>query len=141
MTTFAQTRNGRVLAHFTADLTIEQARERFADIAHELYAAPDDVQDGWAFDGQTFAPYVEPVKVPDAVTMRQARLALLGAGILSSIDAAIDTMPSPQKEAARIEWEYSQEVHRDQPLVLALAPALGLTDAQIDALFIAASAL
>ncbi len=112
---------------------------------HTLTGEIREMESVPAHKAELWEPYTPPPPappgVPQAVTMRQARLALLGAGILSSIDAAIDAMPSPQKEAARIEWEYSQEVHRDQPLVLALAPALGLTDAQIDALFIAASAL
>ena len=73
--------------------------------------------------------------------MRQARLALLGAGLLDDIDAAINGLPSPQKEAARIEWEYSQEVQRHNGFVSVLAPMLGLTEAQTDALFIAAAGL
>lgn len=83
----------------------------------------------------------EEPAVPRAVTMRQARLALLGAGLLASVDAAINGLPSPQKEAARIEWEYSQEVQRHNGFVSVLAPSLGLTDAQTDALFIAAAGL
>lgn len=139
MTTFAQIRDSRVLAHFTKDLTLAEARAMFADIAHELHEAPDDVQDGMLFDGVNYT-HPSP-EVPEVVTMRQARLALFGAGLLSAVDAAIDALPSPQKEAARIEWEYSQEVHRDKALVQTLGPALGLTDAQMDALFIAASGL
>jgi hypothetical protein len=81
------------------------------------------------------------VVVPAEVTMRQARLALLGAGKLAEVDAAIDALPEPQKSAARIEWDYSSSVRRHQPLVLALAPALDLTDEQLDALFVAAGAL
>lgn len=84
---------------------------------------------------------VQPPQVPAAVTMRQARLALLGAGLLANIDAAIDALPSPQKEAARIEWEYSQEVQRHNGFVSALAPALGLTAEQTDALFVQAATL
>lgn len=79
--------------------------------------------------------------VPAEVAMRQARLALLQAGKLSAVDAAIDALAEPTKTAARIEWEYSGTVRRRQPLVLALAPALGLNDAQLDALFIAAESL
>lgn len=79
--------------------------------------------------------------VPEAVSMRQARLALLGAGLLGAIDAAINSLPSPQKEAAAIEWDYASDVRRDSPLLESLAPALGLTDAQIDALFITAFTL
>src|SRR5574343_647212 len=79
--------------------------------------------------------------VPRAVTMRQARLALLGAGKLAAVDAAINSMAEPTKSAARIEWEYSGEVQRHNGFVAALGPALGLTEAQIDALFVAASKL
>jgi hypothetical protein len=80
-------------------------------------------------------------EVPQSVTMRQARMALLGAGKLSAVDAAINSMPEPQKSAARIEWEYSNEVQRANGLVSALGPALGMTDEQIDALFVAAAKL
>lgn len=78
---------------------------------------------------------------PKAVTMRQARLALLGSGKLAAVDAAIALLPEPQKSAARIEWEYSGEVKRHNGFVAALGPALGLSEAQIDALFVAASKL
>ena len=83
----------------------------------------------------------DPPYVPSVVTMRQARLALLGAGLLASVDAAIDGLPSPQKEAARIEWEYATEVQRSSGLVPMMGVALGLDDAALDALFIAAAAL
>jgi len=83
----------------------------------------------------------DPVPVPAAVTMRQARIALYGAGLLSSVDAAIDALPEPTKTLARIEWEYSNELQRGNALVAALTPALGLTDAQVDALFVQAATL
>jgi hypothetical protein len=73
--------------------------------------------------------------------MRQARLVLLGSGLLASVDTAIAAMPEPQKSAAHIEWEYSNVVQRHNGFVSALGPALGLTEAQIDALFIAGAKL
>jgi len=78
---------------------------------------------------------------PAVVTMRQARLALLGAGLLQQVDLAIDALPEPQRSAARIEWDYSSEVHRDRAFVQQLGQALGLSDEQLDALFIQAAAL
>jgi hypothetical protein len=75
------------------------------------------------------------------VTMRQARLALLGAGLLSTVNSSIAAMTGSQGDAARIEWEYSQEVQRDRGLVLALGTQLGMTEAQLDALFAAAAAI
>lgn len=82
-----------------------------------------------------------PPPIPQSVTMRQARLALLGAGLLPQVEAAIDALPSPQKEAARIEWEYSQEVQRYNGFVAVLAPALGLNEQALDQMFFAAAGL
>lgn len=96
----------------------------------------------YTWDGSTVVvkpPEVIPVEVPQSVTMRQARLALLGAGLLDSVQSAIDGLAGAAGKAAQIEWEYSKEVHRHKSLTLAIGPALGLTDAQLDALFIAAA--
>lgn len=78
-------------------------------------------------------PPVEPV--PAAVSMRQARLALLGAGLLAQVNTAVANMPGAEGDAARIEWEYAQEVRRDSPLVAALSAAFGWTSARLDDLF------
>jgi hypothetical protein len=81
------------------------------------------------------------IEIPVSVTMRKARLALLEAGKLHMVAPAIESLPSPQKEAAQIEWEYSQDVERASPLVAMMAQALDLDDAALDALFLRASEL
>lgn len=86
-------------------------------------------------------PAPEPVPVPAKVTMRQARLALLAAGKLAAVSAAINALPSPQKEAAQIEWEYSNEVQRHNGFVSQLGPILGMSPAALDQLFITAAGL
>lgn len=91
--------------------------------------------------GQNWDGTPTQAPAPVVVTMRQARLALRAAGKLAAVDAAITAMPEPARTAARIEWDYATEVRRDWPLVLALAPALGLDEAALDALFAAAVAL
>jgi hypothetical protein len=82
-----------------------------------------------------------PSDVPQAVSMRQARLALLGAGLLAQVNTAVANMPGSEGEAARIEWEYAQEVRRDSALVASMSAALNLSDAQLDELFGAAHSL
>ena len=79
--------------------------------------------------------------VPKSVTMRQARLSLMQAGLLPTVNAAIAAMTGAAGDAARIEWEYSQEVQRSRGLVMSLGTSLGMTDAQLDNLFIAAAAI
>jgi len=86
-------------------------------------------------------PVIIPPIVPQSVTMRQARLALSRAGLLATVDAAIANMTGSAGDEARIEWEFSSAILRGQALVAALAPVLGMTDAQLDQLFIAAAAL
>lgn len=91
--------------------------------------------------GQFIPPPVAPPSIPQAVTMRQARLALHAAGALAGVQVAIDALEEPAKTEAQITWEYSTEVQRQNGLVSQLGPALGLSEAQIDALFTAAALL
>lgn len=79
--------------------------------------------------------------VPEAVTMRQARLALLQAGLLAQVNTAITNMPGAAGDAARITWEFAGDVQRSDALLAQLAGALGLSDAQLDDLFRLAATL
>jgi hypothetical protein len=78
---------------------------------------------------------------PNEVTMRQARLALLDAGLLSSVQTAINNLQEPAKTKAQIEWDYSNALQRDNSFVSVLGAALGLNETALDSLFIAASKL
>ena len=80
-------------------------------------------------------PESELNPVPQSVTMRQARLALLDLDLLSSIDEAINAMPEPDKTKAKIEWEYAAVVERNSDWVSDLGQQLGLSDVQVDDLF------
>lgn len=104
--------------------------------AAQFVDAPDDVQPGWLYDGSTFtAPPVQPATVPQSVTMRQARLALLAVELLDDVEAAV----AAAGRSAQIEWEYATDVQRSHPLIAAVQAAKGLSDADVDALFMAAS--
>ena len=93
----------------------------------------------WISAGNT-PDSADPVVIT-SVSMRQARLALLSAGLLDDVDAAIAAISDPiERKTAEIEWEYAQEVHRDHQWVLNLAGALSLDAAGIDALFNQAAA-
>lgn len=84
-------------------------------------------------------PVISLQYVPQQVTMRQARLALLDAGLLDTITTAINALEEPQKSKVQIEWEYSAVVERHSPLVQQMGLSLGLTDQQLDNLFIQAN--
>lgn len=87
-----------------------------------------------------YDPIVEPV--PASVSMRQARLALLGAGLLDIVDAALAAIEEEApRRAAQIEWEYAATVERASPLIAQLGPALALTEEQLDTLFVQAATL
>lgn len=84
----------------------------------------------------TIAPYVLPPAPPvTQVTMRQARLALLAADLLDDVEAAI----TQADRAVKIEWEYATVVDRASPLVASISSSLGLSNAEIDALFVNAA--
>lgn len=85
-------------------------------------------------DPQVIA-FLKPPIAP--VTQKQARLALFGAGLLDEVNAAVTAAGG----ATLIEWNYADTVNRNDVLIVTLGQALGLTPAQIDALFVTASTL
>lgn len=103
-------------------------------------AAPELVDGVW-YERWTLVD-APPPPVPDRVTMRQARLALLGAGLLDAVEPALASIPDPvQRQGAEITWEYSTEVQRNNALIGALASGLGLSSADVDNLFRVAATL
>lgn len=88
-------------------------------------------------------PYVaHPEPVP-SIDRRQCRLWLLANGktredVETAIAAIVDQV---QREAARIEWEDAKVFQHDHPLMLALAPALGIPAETLPYAFRAAALL
>lgn len=81
-------------------------------------------------------------RVPQSVTRRQARQALLLAGLLDNVQPAIDSIADPvQRSMAQIEWDDSQQFERKRPMLISLAAALGLGEEALDNLFIQAAQL
>ena len=78
-----------------------------------------------------------PPPIPRVVSMRQARLALLNAGLLANVEALIAQQP----QAVQIEWQFATDVWRDRDLVKTLGATLQLPDRVIDHLFIQAAAI
>ena len=70
--------------------------------------------------------------VPAEVTNAQARAALRAAGLLDTVQAAIDKAAADEVRDA---WEYSPTISRGSSLVASLGTAIGLSPEQIDALF------
>lgn len=79
--------------------------------------------------------------IPASVTRRQARQALLLAGLLDQVQPAIDVIPDPvQRGLLQIEWDDAQDFERNSWAVLMIGAALGLDDDGLDQLFIQAAA-
>ena len=108
----------------------------------ESWIASESAAIGDLYEGGGFVkPPAQPAPVPAEVTMRQARLALLSAGLLDTAQGVIDALPMPARSQAQIEWEYALSVRRDHPLI-ALMISEGLaTEAEVDGLFMAAAGL
>lgn len=121
---------------------IANASEEFGQQHGWIPSAGAKIGDLWDGDNFTSPPPSAPV-VPQQVTMAQARNALEDAGISSAdVDAAIENIQNPaQKRKAKNDWEYAPYVRRNSNLTKSLGAMLGLTEQQIDELFIAAEKL
>lgn len=85
------------------------------------------------------APQPQMGSVPQVVTRFQARAALHLSGLLPQIEALMADAATPV--LSRLAWQDALEFQRTSPTVLTMAAALGLTDAQVDALFITAAGI
>lgn len=92
----------------------------------------------WLAEGNTPKPYVPlPTPVPATVTRFQALAILAAGGYLDTVRTYINTLD--QNNVQRLAWENATDWERSSPTLNALAQMLGLTDAQVDDLFIAAA--
>lgn len=99
--------------------------EPFEGVANDVYVI------------RTVDPASLPPSVPDRVSPRQARLALLAANKLTDANAAVEQAG----EATKLAWEFSTYVLRNDPDVIALAAAIGIDATALDTLFIEAAKL
>ena len=119
---------------------------RIKALASDAYTGPDAhtaAPEGFTADdmGRYIVQGGELVElVPEVITPRQAKIALLQAGLLDDVEAGIAAIPDETtRRIAQVEWEYAQEVRRDWPLLNDVAAAIGLTAEQVDELFQAAA--
>jgi hypothetical protein len=97
-----------------------------------------------AFDAALLtADLTEPPEVPQEITARQAVQALILDGITEDmVDAAIAQIPdATQRSMVSAEWRRSQTFERNRPTLNALAGALGISQSQLDQLFIVGKGL
>lgn len=92
-------------------------------------------------DGESYSEEQPPVMVtktvPQQVTRFQALATLHNAGMLDQVEAMM-AQPGTDKLTV-LAWQNALDFKRTSSMVLDMAQALGLTDKQVDDLFIAAS--
>ena len=91
---------------------------------------------GWAYAGGAFTQPVAPVVVPQTITRRQGRLALLQAGKLDAAEAIVKAGGL----AAQIEYE-AATWERGNAYLQQIWALLGGSDKELDDLFILAAGL
>ena len=82
-----------------------------------------------------------PPRVPREIPNWRAKVILASMGLLKTVEAAIAALPEPDRTVASLAWGGDAKLARRGKTVLGLAAALGLSDAQVDDLFIAAEAI
>lgn len=105
------------------------------------FVAPPDVNTDWLFTNGVWvrAPegtlpqlYNLPV-VPDEVSNIQAFEAIRHFGVLPAVQAYMNGLDAD--DLVRVTWEKATVFKRSSSTLTAISTALGLTDAQIDAMF------
>lgn len=124
--------------------SIEQKDMFVADCAE--FSTPPESSDfasvcaAWLDPSNNINPHssTAPV-VPASVSRFQARAALAQAGLLSTVDTYMSGLPADNIQ--RLAWQDATEFYRSSATVAAMASMLGLTDEQVDDLFVTAATI
>ncbi|MEI5680509.1 MULTISPECIES: hypothetical protein [unclassified Mesorhizobium] len=105
-----------------------------------------DMLAAWEAEGNTIEPYAPPSPSIDPndypLSPYQFRAMLKIAGIEGTIIEAIDGIADPAARAvAQAKLDFALSYQRADPLFAVIAPIVGMTDAEIDALWLQAKDL
>lgn len=132
----------RIVDNVAVDVSSDPAAHFHPALATLFVEVPSEVRPGWRFgDIEGWREVIAPeslMAVPQVISRRQAKQALLQAGLLDVADAAI---AASGDRAAQIDWADAQEFRRDWATLISMQNALSLTDEQIDDLFRLAATL
>jgi hypothetical protein len=73
-----------------------------------------------------------PIVIPDNITMRQAKLALLANDLLETVESAI---LNTDDVSLKIEWEYATILDRNNEVLILLCHSIGMNNQKIDEFF------
>lgn len=110
-----------------------------------------DAHIGDAWDGMRFVRPATPGQdgtqpaapvVPSQIAMWQARAILIEDDLLDEVNQVLAAIPDAKaRKLAEAKFEYSSTVQRNDPLVTDTFPKVGLTEDEIDSMFIRGEAL
>jgi hypothetical protein len=112
---------------------------------NEQWSLNGDTYEGLVWLDSTPKPTIEEIDewiesykfVPQTITARQARLVLNRHNLRQTVETAIANADQDTKD----EWEFATEIRRDWASLVQIATAIGLTNEQLDDMFIEGATL
>ena len=103
---------------------------------HLAFETIEDL-DAWKSANPDLRPQHPPTPdpVPDSIPMWAFRRTLRKRGMLQIVINFINALPESDANDAMEHLEYGNYIHRDHPLIISSASALGLSDAVVDEIF------
>jgi len=108
--------------------------------AAQFVEVPDVVMQGWRLiDSEWLEPLPVPIPVPQKVTRFQGMAAMLQLGLLDDVEAYMALESTPV--IIKLAWRTVSDFERNSSMVLQAQKDLGLTDKQVDDLFIVGASI
>lgn len=126
------------IAGSKTELTDEQFETSFGPSA-DLIKPIWDFENKLYFEGATEEEILLNREVPQEVFLWRIKFITQIMGLKTQIEELLNQLPEPQKTAANYIWEYGNSIDRYSQTVLYLQHNLGLSDIEIDTIFIEAN--
>lgn len=125
-------------AGFTSgDSVLEDATDAPADFRPGAYSHDAG---GWHVLDSSLLPVDPPALIPQVVPKKNGKQALILTGHWTPLLDYVNALPEPDKTWALVQINDSETYRRDDDFLIQAAKALGMTDKDLDALFVLAGA-
>lgn len=135
---------GEMLYGTAVEVELQENEMAIDEVLTENYVKPYfNIETQSFYEGGTPEEIEEANKpiVPFEVALWRIRAILKLMGLEATIESALEQLPEPIKIGAKYIWQFGTVIERESQTVLMLQQVLGMTDQQLDDMFIQADGI
>lgn len=142
MKTIIEKNTGKVLFATVFNIDLLENQIEINELLTETFINPYfNFETRTFYENATEQEIADSIEIPQEVQLWRVRTILKLSGLESNIETALNGLDEPMKTGALYVWNYGTTIERGSATVQLLQYVLGLSDTQVDDIFIQANSI